>query len=385
MNKFYKGLNRRNTSCYKWDIPDFKKDNVLPFWIADSDYLTCDCIIEDLVARSKQGAFGYTFVDEEYYQIVQNWISNRYGYSIKNDWIVTTPGVVNALYLIIKLFTKEQDKVVVSTPVYNPFFNVVNNNNRILTLNPLIEDNDTYKIDFIDLENKLKEAKVFIFCNPHNPIGRVWNQEEVSRVVNLCKKYEVLLISDEIHCDFVFDNKKVCSVGNYLTDYENIVVCTAPSKTFNVAGLMDSNIIIRNEKIRNLFCQELEFLSIKDPNIFGLVACKSAYSKGSEWVDWQNKYLEENRDLVYEYFLKNIPEAKLYKLEGTYLMWINLSYLGLSQDELHQGLFDNGVLVNNGTMYGEKYIGYIRLNIACGREQLTEGLKRIKSFIEKRI
>lgn len=381
MERFYNGVNRKNTNCIKWD--SFEDENLLPFSIADSDYQTAQEVIDDLVERVKEGAFGYTFVDEDYFEIVKNWFLRRHQYDIEKEWIVPCCGVVTALFILVKTISKEKDNVVVSTPVYNPFYSVISNCGRNEIHNQLIEVDNTYAIDFVDLEEKLKKSKIYIFCNPHNPVGRCYTKKEISRVVELCKKYNVVLVSDEIHCDLAMLDCEFYSVGNFINEYENIVVCTAPSKTFNIAGLQNANIIIKNELYREKFKKELSDYSISLPSVLSLIACKSAYSKGDEWVDLQRKYLTENRDIVYNFFNENIKKAKVYKLEGTYLMWINLSFLNIDQDELINGLKEKGVIVNNGMTYSSKYKGYIRLNIACPRKQLLEGLGRIKEFISE--
>lgn len=390
LHTFYKGKNRMHTSCIKWDLQKERigVDNLLPFWIADSDYATCKAVTKDLVRRAKHGVFGYTIIDDEYLEIVKTWVKKRYHYEIDKKWIITTPGVVCALHFAVEEFTKENDNVVVSTPVYNPFFSVVENNKRNLLYNKLIEvpgELGTYKIDFADLEEKLKISKMYIFCNPHNPIGRVWTKEEMTKVVELCHKYQVILVSDEIHCDIILGDHEFYSAGNFFNqkEYEDskIIVCTAPSKTFNVAGLMDSNIFIKNTELQSKYRSKFEKMSLREPNIFGICACKSAYAKGEKWVNNQNEYLKENRDIVYRYFKENIPQAKLFKLEGTYLMWINMKFLQISQDDIFHGLVEHKVLINNGPVYSSEYEGYIRFNIACGRKQLLLGLQYINDFV----
>lgn len=384
LKSFEKGMNRKNTMAIKWDQMEerFHHKDLNPMWIADSDYPTCKEIVRDLVKRAKHPAFGYTFPTLEYKKAVKNWIKNHHYYEIDESDIVVTPGIVNALYFIVKTFASVGDNIVISTPVYNPFYSVIEKNNRNIIRNKLIETNDTYKIDFLDLEEKIKNAKMYILCNPHNPIGRVWTKDEVDTIFNLCKKYDCFLVSDEIHGDIIYSPNKLYSLGNHLNDYDKMIICTAPSKTFNVAGLCDSNIIIHNENLRNKFQEEIDNYSI-EPNVFGLTACLSAYTKGDKWAKDQNEYLYENYKIVKDYFKENISEAKVYKLEGTYLVWINLSFLKLSQDELMEKLMEEKVLTGNGTVYDESYVGYIRLNIACGRVQLMDALEKIKNVCKK--
>ena len=384
VNSFEKGMNRKNTMAIKWDLTEerFHYKDLNPMWIADSDYPTCPEVVEDLVKRAKHPAYGYSFPDSEYQKAVKGWIKRHYYYDICEDDIVVTPGIVNALFFIVKKFTEPGDNVVVSTPVYNPFYSVIEKNGRVIVRNKLIETDDTYKIDFNDLESKLKDAKMYILCNPHNPIGRVWTKEEVNRIYELCKKYNCFLVSDEIHGDIIHKPNKIYSVGNYLDDYEKIVVCTAPSKTFNVAGLCDSNIIIRNKELREELDEEINNYSI-EPNVFGLTACLSAYTKGDAWAEEQNNYIYENYEIVKDYLKANIPEAKFYKFEGTYLMWVNLTFLKIPQEELLKRLMTCGVLVSDGTVYDKDYVDYIRLNLACGRNQLNDALERIKKACNK--
>ena len=384
INSFEKGMNRKNTMAIKWDLTEerFHYKDLNPMWIADSDYPTCPEVVEDLVKRAKHPAYGYSFPDSEYKKAVKGWIKRHYYYDTCEDDIVVTPGIVNALFFIVKKFTEPGDNVVVSTPVYNPFYSVIEKNGRVIVRNKLIETDDTYKIDFNDLESKLKDAKMYILCNPHNPIGRVWTKEEVNKIYELCKKYNCFLVSDEIHGDIIHKPNKIYSVGNYLDDYEKIVVCTAPSKTFNVAGLCDSNIIIRNKELREELDEEINNYSI-EPNVFGLTACLSAYTKGDAWAEEQNIYIYENYEIVKDYLKANIPEAKVYKFEGTYLMWVNLTFLKISQEELLKRLMTCGVLVSDGTVYDKDYVDYIRLNLACGRNQLNDALERIKKACNK--
>lgn len=385
-NNFYSGVNRKNTDAIKWDNltngqEDLEKVDILPFWIADSDYQTADFIINDLIERVKHGAFGYTYCSDGYYDTIKNWVKRRYDYDIDKEWIIPTHGVVTALDILVKLLTEENDNIVVSTPVYNPFFNVVKNNGRTLICNKLKEIEDSYQIDFCDLEDKLKNAKMYILCNPHNPIGRVWTKEEIDKIVSLCKKYDIILLSDEIHCDLIMDGKKHYSVGHHLNDYDKIAICTAPSKVFNLAGLMNANVICKNEEYRKRYQDLQHGMSLSTPNLLSLVACESAYKKGDQWVDVQNEYLTENRDIVYKFFKDNLPKTKLYKLEGTYLMWINVTYLDLEQEELLNHLLKGGIKVNSGMVYSSDYKGYIRLNIATSRDYLLEGLERIKKVL----
>ena len=384
MRSFEKGLDRKNTMAIKWDLTEerFHHKDLNPMWIADSDYPTCPEVVKDLVKRAKHPAYGYSFPDSKYKKAVCGWIKRHHYYDIEEDYIVVTPGIVNALFFIVKNFTSPGDNVVVSTPVYNPFYSVIEKNGRTIVRNKLIETLDTYKIDFDDLESKIKDAKMFILCNPHNPIGRVWTKDEVDKIFELCKKYDCFLVSDEIHGDIIHEPNKLYSVGNYLDSYDKIIICTAPSKTFNVAGLCDSNIIVKNEKLRNKLQEDLNNFSI-EPNAFGLTACMSAYTKGDDWALQQNKYIYENYLITKEYLSTYLPKAKVYKFEGTYLMWINLTFMNMPQQDLLNRLMDAGVLVGDGTVYDKEYVNYIRLNLACGRKQLNDALLQIRKACTK--
>lgn len=384
MNHFNKPINRLNTSSLKWDSIKIRteKENVLPFWVADSDYMTAKPIMEALTSRIKNGAFGYTYVDQEYLEIVKNWVWRRYQYQIEKDWIVPTPGIVPALFFAINALTTPEAKIIIQSPVYNPFYSVIINNNRKILENKLLPIDNTYQMDFINLEALLKEgAEMMILCSPHNPVGRVWTEAEILKVVKLCKQYNCLLVSDEIHCDLVFKEYPFTSIGKYFHLYDKMIICTAPSKTFNIAGLMTSNIIIKDLTLREKFKRELSIRSIGDPNLFGIEACKAAYTKCDDWLEAQVKHIQKNAMLVNQYFKKHVPEAKIAKLEGTYLMWIDMRFMHLTSETLVKKLIDYGIFVNPGAMYGADYDGFIRLNIACPQQQLQKGLEIIGKFV----
>ncbi len=384
MNHFNKPINRLNTSSLKWDSIKIRteKENVLPFWVADSDYMTAKPIMEALTSRIKNGAFGYTHIDQEYLEIVKNWVWRRYQYRIEKDWIVTTPGIVPALFFAINALTTPEAKIIIQSPVYNPFYSVIINNNRKILENKLLPIDNTYQMDFINLEALLKEgAEMMILCSPHNPVGRVWTEAEILKVVKLCKQYNCLLVSDEIHCDLVFKEYPFTSIAKYFHLYDKMIICTAPSKTFNIAGLMTSNIIIKDLTLREKFKRELSIRSIGDPNLFGIEACKAAYTKCDDWLEAQVKHIQKNAMLVNQYFKKHIPEAKIAKLEGTYLMWIDMRFMHLTSETLVKKLIDYGIFVNPGAMYGADYDGFIRLNIACPQQQLQKGLEIIGKFV----
>ncbi len=381
MSRFDEYLDRHNTDSYKWDTLD--DSNMLPFWIADSDYKTFEGIKEKIIERANHEAYAYTYASDSYYKAVINWYKDTKNVKLKKEWIVPFSGVVTALYLSVMLYTKKKDYVTISTPVYNPFFDVILGNGRGLLENKLVIDGNTYKIDFDDLDDKLSKSKMFILCSPHNPVGRCFRVDEIKQIVELCKKHKVILVCDEIHSDIIMNDSKFTSIIEFLDDYNKIIVCTAPSKTFNIAGIQCANIIIKNKTLREKFTNLISAASMSTPNIFALTACKEAYTNGKKWMEEQNRYLTNTRDYVYDFFKKYIPKAKVFKLEATYLMWIDMSYLGLTQDALVDGLKKAGVVINSGTKYSPDYVGYIRLNIACPLEQVKKGLERIRKFVEE--
>ena len=385
--KEFESVKRTGIDTYKWDYARREHNNpdLLPFWVADSDYKTAPCIIDALIERTKNGTFGYTYSSDRYYKTVSDWFKNNFDYYVRPDMIAVTGGVVNALYLLVKLFTKDGDSITVNPPVYNPFYSVIENNNRNILKSKvkrveLDETFFTYQFDFKDLEEKISKSKIFILCNPHNPVGRCYTMDELGKIVSICKKYNCMLVSDEIHCDLYMEDAVVNSVGKFFNEYNNIVICTAPSKTFNVAGLSNSNIFFNNEEVYKLFTKELDNLSLENC-IYGQVACEAAYTKGLDWVKKQRHHLTMNRNKVYEFVKAN--KLKVAKLEGTYLMWIDISMLKIKQEDIYQELINYNILVNMGTIYDEASTGIIRFNIACSTEQLEKGLEYLKKFIYK--
>lgn len=384
----FKTLNRFATSSVKWDLIGQKtgKDNFLSFSIADSDYLTAEPIIDALKKRVDHGAFGYTFVDDEYYEIVQAWVKRQYDYQVEREWIITSPGVVTSLFHLVDLLTEKNDKIVIQPPVYNPFYQVVENNGRSLVLNRLINRNGRYYIDFEDLEKQfISGVKMMILCNPHNPIGRVWSKDELARLVNLCKQYRVFLISDEIHCDIILSDDKFTSIGHFINQYDQVVICTAPSKTFNIAGLHISNLFIPCPKIKELISKDFCNESLTCPNLLAITACKAAYTKCDNWLVEQLAHLRNNFLYLKTFFRKYIPQAKVTEAEGTYLAWIDLSFLKMSGSAIVTELQEYGIFLNNGCIYSRVPDSFIRINFACSTEQLAAGLKIIQLFVNDKI
>ena len=378
---FDKQVNRLNSSVIKWDFQS-DKDNI-PFWIADSDYQTAPVVMEELENCAKIGAYGYNAIPVEFNEAIVNWYKKRYDSLVLNEWIVPSTGVVLEIRVLLDAITKEGDGVIIQTPVYHAFHHLIKEMNRKIIENKLKKIDDTYQMDFNNLEELFKSGyKVMILCSPHNPVGRIWDKEEIEKVVNLAKKYDVFLIVDEIHSDLNISGKKFISAIDYINNYEKIVICNAPSKAFNLAGLGTSYIIIPNNEIRKTFInqQKREFLT--EPTVFGYRATIKAYQNGDDWINAQNEYLLNNYQYLKEYLNKELPLVNVTKLEGTYLVWLDLSFTKLNTFELLEKCKQAKVTLNGGEDFCKDYQSYLRLNIACPLSQLKEGLKRFVSVFK---
>ena len=366
---------RAGTGAIKWDLRQsaFGNGGALPFWVADSDYMSPPEVVEALQAAAKNCVFGYTAPTQRYKDAVAGWIGRRHGWQIDTGWIVPSTGIVSELSNIVRCFTEKGDKVLIQTPVYDPFAGVVRDAGRTLVENRLLHDEDLrYTMDFEELARQLSAGvKMMLLCSPHNPVGRVWTREEVCRVAALCREYGVLLVSDEIHWDILMPGHAHFSAGSAGTDGNVIVLC-APSKTFNVAGLKCSNDIIPNAALRERLTKWKESFHMEGPNNMGLAACEAAYTYGGRWCDEQNAYLWENAALVRETFARELPEVRIAPLEGTYLMWLEISKTGLGSRAVCEKLNRAGAILNDGWRYGDD--SFVRLNIACPRAQLRAGL-----------
>lgn len=375
---------RRNTNSYKWDSA--KRDGVLPMWVADMDFRTAPAIIEALRRRVEHGVFGYTRVPDEYYEAIVRWFSRKHGWHIKPEEILYTSGVVPAISAIIKALTSPGDGVIVQTPVYNCFFSSIRNNQCQLIENRLLYADSTYHIDFDDLEMKASDpkAKLLLLCNPHNPAGRVWTRSELERINDICLRNSVMVVSDEIHCELVFDGYKYTPFASISEACrKNSVVCCSPSKSFNIAGLQIANIISDSEQLRNRIDRAININEVCDVNPFGVIALMAAYNHGEEWLDELKTYLWENYRTLLSFFKSELPDFPVTKLEGTYLVWVDCRSLGIESSELERKLMDvAGVWLNEGTMYGDAGEGFMRINIACPRSVLEEGLRRIKKGVD---
>lgn len=375
-------INRYNSNSLKYDFKKDKNkpDDVLPMWVADMDFKCCDEILNDMHRKINHGIFGYSKNDENYFNAIKNWYSTNFNTELKQEWLITTPGVVFALATAVKIITNENDYVLINNPVYYPFTEVVEDNKRKIISSNLILIDNHYEIDFNDFENKIKQYKIklFLLCSPHNPVGRVWTENELDKIIEICKRYNVFIVSDEIHSDFVWKGNHICLL-KYENYQNNIILCTAPTKTFNLAGLQVSNIFIPNAEVRQKFQLELWNTGYSLINIMGLVACQSAYEKGQKWLDELRDYLLENINYVDTFLKENLPKIKLIYPEGTYLLWLDFNGANLSDDRIEELMLNEAKLwLDNGKMFGETGKGFQRLNIAVPRRKLKYALENLK-------
>ena len=370
---------RRHTNSYKWDSA--ADSDVLPLWVADMDFRTAPAITEALADRVGHGIFGYTRVPDEYYEAVCAWFKRRHGWAIEKEWMIYTSGVVPAVSAIIKALTVPGDKVLVQTPVYNCFFSSIRNNGCEVASNPLVYENHTYRIDFEDLERKASDerVKVMLLCNPHNPAGRVWTREELMQIGKICLRHNVTVVSDEIHCELTYPGHAYtpfASLPETVTGHA--VTCISPSKSFNIAGLQIANIVAPDEEIRRRIDKAININEVCDVNPFGVIATIAAYNESGAWLDALRKYLRENYGYLCRFFAEKLPQYPVLPLEGTYLVWTDCRASGLGSDALTLQLqAEQHLMVNSGTMYGPGGEGFLRLNIACPRTLLADGLERM--------
>ncbi len=379
---FSRPTDRRGTDSYKWDSAP--EADIIPLWVADMDFETFPTITEALQRRVAHGIFGYTRVPEAYYEAVCRWFGKRHGWHINREDIIYTSGVVPAVSAVIKALTLPGDQVIVQGPVYNCFFSSIRNNGCEMVSNSLIYNKEElrYEIDFDDLERKLKHerARLMLICNPHNPGGRVWTRDELTRVAELCRKYGVRVVSDEIHCELTLYDNEYVPFGSLPDELSrDSITCCSPSKAFNTAGLQIANIVCRDAEVRNRIDRAININEVCDVNPFGVIALQTAYSdEGYEWLTQLRKYISANYDLLLERFARELPKCKVMRMEGTYLAWIDCSELHISSDEIEEMLMhENKVWVNAGSMYGAEGAAFIRINMACTSELLNEGITRI--------
>lgn len=381
---FDRVIDRKNAYCLKYDFAKQRKmpEDVLPLWVADMDFKVSSYIQEAIWNQTEHGIFGYSEVKEEYFEVLKQWMKNHYDWEVERRWLIKTPGIVFALAMAVKAFTKEGDGVLIQQPVYYPFSEVIEDNGRKIVSNTLQQDESgRYGIDFEDFEEKIvkEKIKLFFLCNPHNPVGRVWTKEEMERLGDICYKHHVIVVSDEIHADFVFKGKHHV-FASLKEEYKEIsIVATSPSKTFNMAGLQVSNIFIANPELKSKFRKQVDAAGYSQLNIMGLVAAKAAYEHGEEWYQAMHQYVSENIGYTRKFIEERIPDIKLVETEGTYLLWLDFRKLNLSENELEELIITKAKLwLDSGRIFGDAGKGFQRINVACARKTLTEALEKLE-------
>jgi len=378
-------VNRENTASVKYDLRTeiFGKKDVIPMWVADMDFKTPDFIINAIKERTKHEVFGYSIRPKSYFSAVVNWLKRRHHWEIQEEWISFGPGIVPAINMAVLAYSNEGDKIIVQPPVYFPFFSAIENNNRTMVENPLVLKNNRYCIDFKDLEEKLKDAKMLLLSNPHNPGGSVWTKEELKKLGELCVKNNVLIMSDEIHADLVFSEytfTPLASISEAIANYT--VTFIAPSKTFNMAALATSSVISSNKELKEKYDKVLDTIHVGMGNVFGTVASEAAYKNGDEWLDQLMDYLSENLDLMQDFFEEKIPGIRMIRPEGTYLVWLDCSELDLKGKDLKDFMIeDAGLGFNDGRMFGTGGEGFMRMNIACPKQTILDALIRLEKAV----
>ena len=389
MYDFDKIIDRHGTNCLKFDFAKERGKNgdELSLWVADMDFEVAKPITDALQAQVNHGIYGYTEVKSDYFGIVKNWFRDNFDWEIKKGSLVKTPGVVYAIAMAVKAFTKEGEAVIIQQPVYYPFSEMIIANNRKLVNSPLVLKDGRYEIDFEDFEKKIVEnnVKLFILCSPHNPVGRVWSVEELKKIGDICIKHDVVIFSDEIHADFVYEPNKHHVFASLGESYAaNSVIATAPSKSFNIAGLQVSNIFIENKKLRDAFRNEIVKSGYSQLNTMGLVAARAAYESGKEWLDEVRAYIKDNLIFFRDYLKENIGELSLIEPEGTYLVWVDFRKLGLSEKQREDLIVNKAKLwIDSGAMFGVDGEGFERFNIACPRSYLKQALDSLKKAVEE--
>ena len=380
-NRFDKETNRRGTGCMKWDVAERE----LPMWVADMDFETAPEITEAIKKRADHGIFGYTLIEDEWYEAYQSWWKNRYGFTIEKDWLIFCTGVVPAISSIVRKMTTVAEKVVVLTPVYNIFFNSILNNGRNVLESPLVYKDGAYEIDFADLEEKLADPQtsLLILCNPHNPVGKIWDKEMLGRIGDLCVKHHVLVLSDEIHCDLTMPGKDYvpfASVSENCRKYS--ITCIAPTKAFNIAGIQTAAVVIPDETIRHRVNRGLNTDEVAEPNVFAAIAPVAAFEKGGAWLDDLREYLWENRLYAEAFIEKEIPEIHAVKAEATYLMWLDCTAVAKDGTDLCEFIReDSGLYLCDGNEYRNGN-GFLRVNLACQRAKVEDGMRRLKQSVD---
>ncbi|MBD5468048.1 MAG: pyridoxal phosphate-dependent aminotransferase [Lachnospiraceae bacterium] len=380
-------IDRKGTRSLKYDFAVRRgmPEDILPLWVADMDFRTSSYIEDALAERVQHGIFGYSDVQTPYFEIVRDWMKRHHNWETQEQWLVKTPGVVFAIAMAVKAYTEPGDCVLLQPPVYYPFSEVIKDNGRTVVNNVLyLGDDNRYHIDFDDFEKKIVEnrVKLFFLCNPHNPVGRVWSREELTRLGDLCVKHHVIVISDEIHHDFIFQGEHIVFAG-LKKEYEDIsITCTSPSKTFNLAGMVLSNIFIPNHGLRHQFYRQMDAAGISQLGVMGLVACEAAYRDGEEWYQAMRSYVADNIAFTRKYVEENIYGVRMIEHEGTYLVWLDCRETGLSAEELDERIIHQAKLwLDSGKIFGECGRGFQRVNVACPRSVLAQALERLKNAL----
>ena len=383
-------IDRNGTNSLKYDFKaeHGKPEDVLPLWVADMDFQVAPEILEKLSAAVEHGIFGYSEGKDAYFQAVAGWYERQFDWEVKEDWLVKTPGVVFAISAAIRAYTREGEAVLLQQPVYYPFRQMIKENGRIPVNSPLLLEDGRYRMDFADLEDKIKtnKVKLFLLCSPHNPVGRVWEEEELRRLGEICLRHDVIVVSDEIHSDFVRQGYRHHMFASLSPAFADITVtCTSPSKTFNLAGLQVSNIFISNAGLRRRFQKAVSQTGYCEVNLMGLTACQAAYESAESWLAALKEYLEQNLSFVRAYLREQLPEIRLIEPEGTYLVWLDFSGLGMTEEEREALIVKEARLwLDSGVIFGPEGEGFERVNIACPRQTLALALDRLRDALRKR-
>ncbi|MGI6168360.1 MAG: MalY/PatB family protein [Christensenellales bacterium] len=390
MFDFDKVIDRQGTDSIKYDFARErgKPEGLLPLWVADMDFSAPPCVIEALEQRSRHGIFGYSEAGDDYFEPLYRWLDQRLGWQVQEDWLIKTPGIVFAISAAIRALTAKGDSVLIQQPVYYPFYDCVNSSGRRPVVNQLVYEQGTYRIDFEDFEQKIQEnnVKLFILCSPHNPVGRVWKREELCMMGDICLRHGVRVVADEIHADFVYPGHKHHVFAGLKPEYGDMTLtCTAPSKTFNLAGLQISNVFAANSEIRKALNKEIRNVGYSQVGSMGLAACRAAYAGGGPWLEQLLVYLSDNFAFLRTFLTRNIPELSLVETEGTYLGWIDCGALSLDDRELDRFMLEEaGLWLDDGPMFGAGGSGFQRINVACPRSVLAKAVGQLEQAVAKR-
>ena len=381
---FDKKIDRADTNCVKYDLRKavFGNPEVLPMWVADMDFETPDFVREAVMKRAEHPVYGYHFKDRPYFEAIQGWLRRRHQWEVPTEWMSFVPGVVCGFNMAVLAFTKEGDEIIIQSPVYPPFHHAVSEHGRKLVYNKLKIGANGYEMDFELLKQQAKTAKMLILCNPHNPVGRCWTREELQRLNEICLRNDVLVISDEIHCDLVLPGYKHTPYANLSQEAaDHCIVFHAASKTFNLAGLATSTAIIPNKALRETYVHYVEALEAHLGNIFGKVATQTAMEQGDDWLDQLLDYVQSNIDYVSDFLATHLPKVKFFKPQATYMMWLDFNGYGLSEEELWQRMTQEARLgFNRGSDFGKDGSGFFRINLACPRATVEEAMRRLKTW-----